>query len=348
MPLKGKSLTLEGMLRKIQEKKGVFHSFLHMSTKCFEAAVKIRNYFYDSGIKKGKKAPLPIISIGNIAVGGTGKTPFTIFLAKALQEHYRIAILSRGYRSLAEKRSRPLVVSEGEGHLPLLPPDIVGDEAYLMALNLPYAIVISGKNRFLGALEAKKRGADLVLLDDGMQHRKLLRDLEIVLINGEENRDCFLPFGRLRDDPRRLVHADFIVSRDKTFSEAITISDRIVGIVGKDGKIRESLIGLPVFVFCGIANPSSFIKTVEECGAHVVDFVSFADHEKISEEGLKSLVARAEEKGACLLLTTEKDFVKYEKISLALPLFWVKREIYISGNSHKWDVLIHRIRGLVI
>lgn len=351
-----KPLYLEKLLNTIRKKSkdkiGIHYYFLQISTFFFEKTVKMRNFLYDMGFKKEKKAPLPVVSIGNVAVGGTGKTPFAIFLARALQSSIdpplRIAILTRGYRSFAEKRKKPLIVSDGEGGLPIYPPDIIGDEAYLMAKNLPNVMVISGKNRFLSVLEAKKRDIQLVLLDDGMQHRKLFRDVNIAMLAGEEHSEKFLPFGNLRDDPKRLSDVDFLISRGQEFADTIAIDFRVVGVVSSDGKIRESLTDIPVAIFCGIGRPESFVKTVEECGTKVVDCLFLADHEKIDEAKLNAFAIEAKKKGAFFLLCTEKDYVKYENSSFVLPVMWVKREMYIIGNLQKWNALIHRIRELVV
>jgi tetraacyldisaccharide 4'-kinase len=350
------------ILQKVEEaihfahkKKGVapsiLKSLLAMPSILFAGGVKLRNLCYDQGWIKEKEASLPVISIGNIVAGGSGKTPFTILLANKLASQFRLAILTRGYRSDAEKRKSPLVVSDGQG--PLYPASVCGDEAYLLASNLPNVIVISGKNRFLGAAKAKELGAQLILLDDGLQHRQLYRDYEIILVDGNNSfEDHFFPLGRLRDEPRRLYEADLVVLRDDLgdyFSPYfIKVNYRKCEVIVDDGRRLPSLENQSCGLFCGIAHPDRFVKTVEELRAKIETSLFLPDHKSLSFKKLASFAHKAKARGAKMLLCTEKDWVKIEKRSLPLPIGYVKREMYITKNQEIFDGFIRKIQTMGI
>lgn len=180
--------------------------FLAPCSWLFSAAIRTRHFLYDHNILTQKKAPLPVISIGNLVVGGAGKTQAALMLAGELSSQMRVAVLSRGYKGKAEHAKKPLLVNP-ERHSPQL----CGDESWLLASRLPRAMVYSNKNRFKSALEAKKAGAELIILDDGMQHRKLHRDLEIVVIDSQSPLKHYLPQGRLREHLQRLQAAHLIL-----------------------------------------------------------------------------------------------------------------------------------------
>lgn len=335
---------LEMTYRNISQKKGAIwflDPFLTLASLFFAAFVKVKNLAYDMGLKTPKKAKIPVISIGNVVVGGSGKTPFTLFLAKKLSPYFRLAILSRGYLGKAENGN--VVVSRGNGNGPEVTPGISGDEAYLLASNLPEAIVISGKNRFESAKIAKELGATLILLDDGMQHRKLHRDIDIVLVNGKENN--FLPKGHLRDEKNRLESADFIVSTKSGnyFSiPHIEIGFRNASVVFQDGTKRKEICD-PVAIFCGVANPERFEKAVKQIGASIIAKEFLSDHQMMEPKRLLEFAKRAKDQGAKCLLCTEKDWVKLEKIPLDLPIGFVKQEILITKNHKVFDTLIRNI-----
>lgn len=344
---------LENTIRDIDQKKGVTAALLRpvvsLASILFGNGVKARNLAYDFGLKKQRKADIPVVSIGNIVAGGTGKTPFTLYLAKTLAPYFQIAILSRGYRSKAEKSDIPLIVSRGEG--PLYPPNVAGDEAYLLSSNFPDAIVVSGKNRFLAAQMAKELGATLILLDDGMQHRKLYRDLEIVLFDGKST--DFLPKGRLRDEEKRLEEADFIVTTSSASSDfaftspSIEIAFRNDEVVFTDGSQKKELNNIHVAIFCGIAQPSKFEKSVELLGAKIVLKEFLADHQKMEGKKLLEFSDKAKNLGAEMVLCTEKDWIKLESITLPLPLGMVKQEVIITKNALAFDALIKQITKLM-
>lgn len=287
----------------------------------------MRNALYDRGIFKEKKCDAFVISIGSVVAGGTGKTPLTEFFAKEFQKRAKVAILSRGYRSLAEKTKTPTIVSKGSG--PLFSPQECGDEPYLLAENVPGAIVIAGKKRFDSASIAINLGAKVIILDDGMQHRALKRDVEIVA-EGSEKTDHFLPRGFLRDDPKRVLKADFVFS-----NETVTF------------KMTPSLPieNEKIAVFCAIARPKQFIAGLKELKAEVVDTLFLADHEEIEEKRLHHYATKARSFGAKYLVCTQKDHVKLNlKNKLPLAIVWVKKEIVHIKDSELFEKIMRHLK----
>ena len=176
---------------------GCFLLLLSMASKVYGGAVKLRRTFYKKSVFKSKKLSRPVISIGNITAGGTGKTPMTIYVANVINAlGYNVAVVSRGYKGKAETKGG--IVSDGETLL--MTPEISGDEPYMMAAKLKDVPVIVGKNRFkAGRLAIGKFAPDIILLDDGFQHLKLERGLDLVLL------DCRKPLGNGHLLPRGMM-----------------------------------------------------------------------------------------------------------------------------------------------
>lgn len=230
------------------------------------------------------KVDVPVISIGNIVAGGTGKTPLVHLLAKNFSKTKRVAILSRGF-----------------GPMP--------DEPMLLARRLPNVCVYVGKDRVALAKQAVKEGAELIFLDDGFQHLRLHRDLDIVLHRG--GKEHYLPWGFLRDSPRRLKRAEVVDTKDTKL-----VLKRILNVRGEE---IPSIRGWEVGIFCGIARPERFKRTVEELGARVAGEVYFADHEPAD----LSLLGRG------VWICTEKDFVKLPRTDLAI--YFLEMEMQVDG-----------------
>ncbi len=319
---------------------------------CFGRVVKWRNRLYERGVFKQKRGALPVISVGNIEVGGTGKTPVTMLLAKSLQQKLKVAVVSRGYRSRAERAKAPLLVSEGSG--PLYPPEMCGDEVYMMASRLPGAIVVAGRNREKGVALAAQAGAELAILDDGMQHRKLARDIEIVVLGADNALEGgkFIPHGRLRDDPRRIAEADLVVTQGESNIASdvpvVQMENVVQKILFNDGQSRESLEGCNVGLFCGIANPHRFVDTIEKMGAKVVATCFAPDHCQVRPKTFAQFASQAQQRGASWLLCTEKDAVKgFPYKDCALPIGWVKSTLEVKKGQEHWDLLLEKIYRLV-
>jgi len=267
-----------------------------------------------------------VISVGNITVGGTGKTPTVIMLAHMLKKHgYRPAILSRGYGGKGE--GRPGLVSDG--HDLLMGPDESGDEPLLIAESVPDVPVIIGKERALsGKLAVERFDVDVLILDDGFQHRRLFRDVDIVLLDSEKpfGNGFMLPRGRLREPRNALKRAHIAVLTSTEGDVIVTGSGiqiphipvfrgrRIPGnlVRGREKDLfpLEYLRGKKVCAFSGIAEPDSFRKILEPLCGDVARFVPFPDHHAYDEGEVAYIKKICDDCHAQVILTTEKDGMK--------------------------------------
>ncbi len=282
-----------------------------------------RRALYSSGIMRSDSLPRPVISIGNITVGGTGKTPHVMFFASWLTGlGMKVAILSRGYG----RRSRGVVwVSNGEG--PLVPASVGGDEPVLLAASLPGVPVLVAKSRAEAGREClRRREVDAFLLDDGYQHLSLRRDADILLVDVDRGlgNGRTLPFGPLRENPRSARFADaLIVTKCKRLAEGEAVADsmpfiaglprafsRLVprSVVDRQGRIYTlPAAGEQVTVFCGLARNGQFHDTLLEAGYVVRKFIGFRDHHEYRARDFERILAEA---GNTTLMTTEKDLVR--------------------------------------
>jgi tetraacyldisaccharide 4'-kinase len=313
-------------------------SLLWFFSQIYRFGIFWRHCFFEIGLFSIKKSPLFTISVGNIAVGGTGKTSFVYLLASALGDG--VAILNRGYRALEKHRG---VVENSKQ----------GDEAYLLASNLPKAHVIVGKNRRNGAALAKKLGARYIILDDGMQHRKLYRDIEVVMMHLKDlsEKKAYLPMGRLRDTPRRLEKADYIVvhgvDTEEAFQEAkmklAPFSNApIIGtsyVVEDEKRFRGRSIG----AFCALARPLEFYGMLHKLGCRIVKSDTLPDHRPLSNPD--RFIKESFERGAEFIVCTEKDFVKLPKRKEIVPL---KVKMEINFGKEYFDHLLERIQSKAI
>ncbi len=320
----------------------------------YRLAIASRNLAYDQGILPSKKLPVPVISVGNIAVGGTGKTPLIHLLATALQDKVRLGILSRGYRSQIEKSKRIKQISAGSG--PLCSAEECGDEPYFLSQKTKASIWV-GPNRLLSGIQAIAGGANCLLLDDGMQHRRLKRDFEIVVIDGTDPfcKGRFLPWGLLRDSPKRLQKASLIVVthvKDQTHFEQIqtlvsAFSD--APIVGTQIEVlnKEDFTSNKVGLFCGIGQPSHFLQTARDLKSQIVDTLILKDHGSLQAGQLEKFVKNCQGLGAETLICTEKDYVKLPNLSLGLNIVPLKIALKIAFGKEHWEHLIDNILNKV-
>jgi tetraacyldisaccharide 4'-kinase len=322
----------------------------------YNFGVALRNFAYDRKWVETTRVQIPVISIGNISCGGTGKTPLTFQLASELMKESRVAILSRGYRSEIEKSGK--VAAASVGHGPLFSPEECGDEPYWFAQKLPGISVWVGKSRSIAARLAILCDTELLILDDGMQHRRLERDVEIVAMDAQDlfGRGHFLPRGLLRDQPRRLKEADLIVLshiRDKAhFDEVVSKLSKFTSapIAGTRYclEVPENLRGGPVALFCGVAKPGRFIEAIEQANLTVVSKLILADHEAPKSGQLEAFAQQVASLGARSLICTEKDAVKLPpNLKLALPIAPLPLTLqFVAGKEH-WQNLINQINSKV-
>jgi tetraacyldisaccharide 4'-kinase len=288
---------------------------------------RLRRELYESGLWRSSPAPLPAVSVGNLAVGGSGKTPMCAVLARALAERgLKAAILSRGYRR-RRLSPDPLVVSAGQG--PLVSPAEAGDEPWLLAEETP-AAVICARRRLLAALAAPALGAEALILDDGFQHLALARDLDLLMLRSQDPferqgaaRGLVLPAGPLREPEAAHRRAQVLVAYGpeppgRAFGEIAlgrpVFWARLAPVAFQDVLTREILPlgfprGLRLAAFCGLARPESFYQTLASLGLAPRARLSLPDHEGYGRRTLSRLAALAPG-GEGLLLTTAKDAVK--------------------------------------
>jgi tetraacyldisaccharide 4'-kinase len=285
----------------------------------YYAVQKVREKAYGWGVLSQRKAPVPVISVGNLLLGGTGKTPFVIFLAGLLKNRkLKPAVVSRGYRGTS--RAPYLVVGDGSSGEPLAGPDACGDEPYLIAKRLPDVPVIVGRKRIYPVRAAHELfGCNVVVLDDGFQHLPLKRDADIVLLNGSE--DHMFPWGRLREPLSALRRADIVMLtaegtipasavdyvRGPMFNCRLVPSGLASGANLQSYAAADTLSKRDVILASGIANPERFRDSAEKLGWIIVDHYSFPDHHRFTDKELQSILDRAAELS---VVVTEKDWVK--------------------------------------
>ncbi len=339
------------------KRKNLFiESFLSLLSLFYTFAIFLKNLAYDFGILKSKKVKSKVISIGNIDCGGTGKTPFTIFLANKLILMSKVAILTRGYKSKHENKS--LYVTK-DSNFDVLD---IGDEALLFKNHIKDAALFIGKNKVKSAKMASDLNYDIVLIDDGFQYRKLKKDLEIVLVNANTpflGKKC-LPRGLLRENPKSLKRADYIVinnadKKDRKLEKEIKkysncpiiytkpIPNRFLDFSKNIVKIEKKT---KVAVFCGIANPFNFFKTLQEMDLDIINRLELLDHETISCSKLNKFIKQSLEKKAEFIITTEKDFVKLNFTKTALPIVYLEIILNIIENKNNLEALVEKIYKL--
>ncbi len=294
----------------------------------YRLIVFVRNGLYDRHFFKSVKLSRPVLSVGNLTVGGTGKTPCVILVAKILKRHgYRPAVISRGYGG---KASNPVnVVSDGKTLL--LDARSAGDEPLLIARSLPGIPVITGAKRHLPAQAAIDRfGADVLICDDAFQHRGLYRDVDIVLLDGQKplGNGHLLPRGELREPATSLRRAGCLIltrmdpthPRDERVMKIARTSNiplysavhrfsewvKADGFSAPPGDIRNKKI----CAFCGIAKPASFSKMLIDAQAKIISFNPFPDHHVFSKYDLEELLEKFNISRADYLVTTEKDAMR--------------------------------------
>jgi tetraacyldisaccharide 4'-kinase len=327
----------------------------------FKFGIKLRNFAFDHFIKE-TVADLPVISVGNIIAGGTGKTALIQKLGKDLGAKHRIAVLLRGYRSEVEKVGGSLHLIEKSR----VTPSLCGDEAYLLWKQLPETTFFIGKDRVLNAKRAAYHQADLALLDDGMQYRRLHRNFEIVMLHAGDlyGKGFYLPRGYLRDSPKRLAKADYVFInhvQDLLHFQALEkevkkeTSASIIGVQmvphsvqGLHGENWENLKGRRVAVFCGLGKPDSFFQTVEKMEAEISTKLILPDHIPPTRRQLVEFAILAEEKGCELILCSEKDWVKLSNLpQLPLPIGYLKASLEVVANQGHYEKLLVDIEDLI-
>lgn len=330
----------------------------------YGAAVRARRLAYDRRWLPQEELPVPVISIGNLSAGGSGKSPCVASVARLLlREGFRPAIVSRGYKG---RRREPVVVVSDGKQLLVSPPE-AADEAAMLAGQLPGVVVLTGPRRSVVGREAVERfGADVVVLDDGFQHRSLARDLDVVLVDATHPpaSDDLLPLGRLREPPSSLKRAHLIVATKSSRPEdAVAVGQWVWGQVpivraqhvpvGWRALPSGELLPLDerpqgrALAFCGLASPRSFRETLTSLRVPLAGFGTYGDHHFYRASDRAFLTAWARGVGAEWFLTTEKDAVRLERLgALPLPAYALAIEFKIVEGEKLWEeALLSAARG---
>ncbi|HSU85337.1 MAG TPA: tetraacyldisaccharide 4'-kinase [Chthoniobacterales bacterium] len=353
-------------------------SLLFLLSLIYARLVQLRLFLYRKRILRERALGCLVISIGNLTVGGTGKTPIVEKFARALQAGgRRVAILSRGYKSVAKPSKRtwldrirgrapdpPRIVSDGQSLL--LDSLTAGDEPYMLANNLKDVIVLVDKDRVKSGLHAiREMKADTLLLDDGLQYLHLKHRLDIVLIDRQApfGNEFLLPRGTLRESPRNLRRASYIfitkgtgqpndelIARIRRYNrtaeiiecahQPLYLQDVYTGEQLPLDRLKDTYIGS----FCGIAAPESFEDGLRKLGARIELAKRFADHHRYSEAELQGFINRCLRRDVDLIVTTEKDAVRFPRLTKPeVPILFLRVEILILSGHESWEHCVARI-----
>lgn len=318
----------------------------------YSTVVRLRNRLYSNGLLKAHRAGVPVLCIGNLTTGGTGKTPLVVWLCRHVRaRQLRGVILTRGYKT-----------QKGE----------LSDEPALLSSQCPGVPVVVNPDRVAGAAEAiRVHGAQVLVMDDGFQHRRLARDLDIIAI------DATLPFGYGRVLPAGLLrepvaglrraHAVVLTRCDQVPEDTVSRIEQEIRRVNPNLPVARAIHapvavrtaegaeipvaemkGRRVFAFCGIGNPQAFFRTIERLGATVAGSRVFDDHYRYTADDLRAIHRQAREQQASLALTTQKDWTK--AVRAAIPegppaLAYLAVELRITAGEEILTALIDRVLG---
>jgi tetraacyldisaccharide 4'-kinase len=300
----------------------------------YGAASGARNLVYDTGWFTAR-LQAPVVSVGNISVGGTGKTPFIIYLGEQLKQRgINFDVLSRGYG----RASKGIHIVDPEGS-----PRDYGDEPLLIAQRLGVPVIV-GENRYHAGLLAERRfGPQLHLLDDGFQHRQLHRDLDIVLLGEDDLDDRLLPVGRLREPVSALERADAVIGADHGTAEKFKGLRASVHTMKRTMTMEAAPAGSQI-AFSGIARPHGFFAGLRDGGVKIVAERAFRDHHAYSQADVTELIEIKASSGAAGFVTTEKDQINLEGFASQLsPMAVVKLNVSVD----RAEELLARVAQLV-
>jgi tetraacyldisaccharide 4'-kinase len=331
---------------------------IHALGSLYGAVAGWRRARYARDPASRRRLTRPVISVGNLGVGGSGKTPVVQYLARWLRSvGERPAILTRGY-ARRTPQDGVTVVSDGEGVLAAL--DIAGDEPLMLARALPGVPVLVGADRYLsGRLAERRLGATVHILDDGFQHLQLARDVDLLLVSEEDLDDRPIPAGRLRETlaaataaDAALVNAGYDTAAER-IGRALRLSTvfRVTRSIAPPRAIvapHESIVVPPasrVFVVAGIARPDRFIADVASAGWEVAGTMTFRDHYHFTATDLQRIIAAATGARSSIVLTTEKDAVRLASLDLKdTPIAWLPLVVGIEPEDRFRTWLLDRLR----
>ena len=360
-------------------KAAAMRGFLYSCSRLYQVAIKARRWLYNARILRDSTLGVQVIAIGNLTVGGTGKTPVVEKFARELRNQGRnVAILSRGYRSkpppfhqwlfnkilLREDTTPPRIVSDGKSLL--LDSEMAGDEPYMLASNLRDVVVLVDKNRVKsGRYAIEKFGCDTLLLDDGFQYWDLRgRRHDVVLVDRQQpfGNERLLPRGTLREPPSHLARANTIFIT-KSDGQTADLRRRIAQFNSTAPVIEcvhhplfledvfsgrrqqlDFLKGRKVASFSGIALPESFEKSLVQLGAELVYSKRFADHHRFAQQEVLNAINRSKKRQAEFIVTTQKDAVRFPKLDRRdLPILFMRVEIKIVSGADDFRDCVRKI-----
>lgn len=329
--------------------------------------IRLRSAFYDHGIFVSEEPPLPVISVGNVTTGGTNKTPFVEYVVRGLQNcGIKPGIVSRGYGG---KTTEPIVIRSGKGKR-----SEVGDEPLLLSSRLPDVPIAVSCDRLADVTELVRHGVEIVVADDAFQHRKLARDVDIVLIDAScpFGNGTSLPNGILREMPSSLTRAHIVVitKADQVSARNLEkLKEKVLKWVPED-RLFFSRLGAPVWqrwrgaslepvttplrgvhlvVFSAIGNPSSFYNVVTQSGAVIARKLEFKDHHRYSESDLKKIISAAIDDGADAICCTEKDTYNLPRDWQSdLPVLVPLIHSSVDDPERFWNVIKQTLRPQII
>ena len=345
-----------------RKQRGVFHTLFRILLMPFcwlyRCIVWIRNYCFTVGLFNQKQLPCAVISVGNIVVGGTGKTPVVAAIAKLLHNKgIQTAILLRGYKRSGSKNIT--FVSDRATLLCSL--EESGDEADMLARNLPKIPIVVGKQRYLTGKAALDRfNSEVLILDDGFQHRQLVRDLNILTIDATQpyGTGALLPIGSLREPKTAIQRADIIIltrtdvvrsqiadlklelsqlAPNTPILESVHQPTSLYSLNRKDKHPTMSikyLTGKRLLAVCGIGNPNVFVATLEKFCPEKVEIIAFPDHHVYSDSDLQKIKHQMQHHNAEWIVTTQKDEQKFAVFQSNLPILVLAVELIITAGEN--------------
>lgn len=330
--------------------------------------LRARAAAYRRGWVQTRRLPAKVISVGNLTVGGTGKTPMVLHLAAWLRRRgLHVAVLTRGYG----RRARLPLVINGQGEVSQYTPDLMGDEPILLARHLPDVTIGIGADRFALAQQILELEAthppDVFLLDDGFQHLRLARDLDLVLLDATDpfGAGAVLPAGRLREPCQSLVRADLIVltrsseegrndpaDAVRRYNPGVPLFRASTKLVGAFDAATHRPANLYVlkqqraFAFCGLGNPEAFWADLERWEFNLVGTLAFRDHHRYVIDDFKRIIREADRVRAHVLLTTEKDMINLTVVPPSEPpCFYCGIELVLENEAEFFAAVAERLEG---
>lgn len=365
--------------RRYGKRATLLRTFLFFLSLIYKRIIRLRSWLYDAHLLRSYPTGSLVISVGNLTVGGTGKTPIVEKFAKTLTKHGRkVAILTRGYKSVPKPLGQrlidrylrrrgeepPRVVSDG--HSLLLDSERSGDEPFMLASNLKKVVVLVDKNRVKSASYAiEKFHCDTMLLDDGYQYLALKERLNIALVDRHTpfGNEFILPRGTLREPHDHLRRADVIFITKCDGSDISFLKDRIrhhnrhaeifecshyplylQDLYTGEQKSLKYLQEREIGSIAGIAVPESFEEALRRLGAQLIYSRHYADHHRFSQQEVLNAINRTRTRGGHALLTTEKDAVRFPRVDRRdLPIYFLRVEIRLINTTEKFEDAILRI-----